>query len=329
MQVLVTGITGFIGRHLRKALQEADYNVIGVSHNPQKIEKFEQAGIPMRRADLWNPHSWEGITKGIDIVLHLAAIMDFHTPLKQLYEPNVLGTIAFAKDACQHEVQHFIYTSSTEALGPVEDPPAKEDAPYTPTYAYGVTKMLAEKALLKRYQDSDFPLTIVRPTGVFGPGDTHIGLSTIKAVANGNLTYFPGSGHHLIHFTYVKDVVQGFLKVLSHREESVGEIFHIASDDYDSYLKTFTKIAYLLDVEPPQASVPIKVAKFYVCLLHLLKKLQDTEEFFMHPSTIEDMTVDRAYSNEKAKRLLNFSPEFSFEEGMRETIQWIRKHGLL
>ena len=101
---------------------------------------YEKQGIEMRKADLLKPGSLRDITKDVDIVVHLAGLMRFHDPWDLLYNHNVKATQTIAGDALQHGVQHFIYSSSTEAIGPVTSIPGDETSPYNPTYEYGKTK---------------------------------------------------------------------------------------------------------------------------------------------------------------------------------------------
>ena len=86
----------------------------------------------MRKADLLKPGSLKDITKDVDVVVHLAGLMRFHDPWDLLYNHNVKATQTIAGDALQHGVQHFIYSSSTEAIGLVTSIPAMKQARITP-----------------------------------------------------------------------------------------------------------------------------------------------------------------------------------------------------
>ena len=184
MKVLVTGCTGFIGSHLCEQLsKENDVSVVGMTRNKSRSPQFKDF-FEIRYGDLLNQDTLKNVTKDIDVVIHLAALMRFHEPYENLYRHNVDGTRFIALDAMKNNVKHFIYVSSTEAIGPVDIIPADESAPCHPTYGYGKTKQISEEWLNQQYNETGFPLTIVRPTGVYGPGDSYVGLSTIRAVAN-------------------------------------------------------------------------------------------------------------------------------------------------
>lgn len=330
MKVLITGITGFLGAHLaEELLRTKKYDLVGTYRDAGKATRFEKQGIEMRKTDLLKPDSLKNITKDMDVVVHLAGLMRFHDPFDLLYNHNVKATQNLAEDALQHGVQHFIYGSSTEAIGPVTNVPGDETSPYHPTYDYGKTKELAELCLKEKHQTNGLPLTILRPTGIYGPGDLYVTLSTVRAVAHKKLRFLPGKGGTYIHFTYVDDITQGIQKTIEKPKQSIGETFILASDAYITYKEMFTIVAHLLDVPPPVHSIPMSLAKAYLSVVQWNNKRKGIDDFVMHTSLIDTMRTNRAYSNVKAKKTLGFSPQFSYHEGMKKTIDWYKEKNLL
>jgi len=285
--------------------------------------------MEVRVADLRDPESLKGVTKDVDVVIHLAALMRFHAPFELLYQHNVAGTQELAKDALHQGVKQFVYVSSTEAIGPVVDIPGDETSPYHPTYAYGKTKQLAEVWLQKQNKNAGLPLTILRPTGVYGPGDMYVSLSTVMAVAHKKLRLLPGKGDRFVHFTYVDDIVQGIQRTIDMPERSFGETFILASDEYTTYKEMFSVVAQILNVPPPSRSVPMGVAKLYLSFVEWNNKRKGIDDFVMHASLIDDMKTNRAYSNKKAKTMLGFQPQYRYTEGMQRTIAWYKEKNLL
>ncbi len=330
MRILITGITGFIGIHLAKELLQANkYELIGTFRDASKAKPFDKQGIEMRKADLLRPDSLKNITKGAEVVVHLAGLMRFHDPFDQLYNHNVKATQLLAEDALLHGIDHFIYSSSTEALGPVASVPGDETTPYHPTYDYGKTKQIAELWLKEKQDTTDFPLTILRPTGVYGPDDRYVTLSTVRAVANKKLRFLPGKGDCFIQFTYVDDICQGIRRTIEKPEQSIHDTFILASDAYITYKEMFTIIANLLDVPPPSHSIPYPLAKAYLSLIQWNNKRKGIDDFVMHTSLIDTMKTNRAYSNAKAKKILGFSPQYDYLQGMKKTIEWYKENHLI
>jgi len=328
MKILITGITGFLGSYLARTLLNANkYDLIGTYRDASKARALEKQGIEMRKVNLLNPETLTNCTRGVDVVVHLAALMRFHDPFEKLYTHNVTATQRIADDALHHNVQHFIYASSTEAIGPVNTIPGDETSPFHPTYDYGKTKQIAELWLLEKQQTDNLPLTILRPTGVYGPGDIYVTLSTVRAVAHKKLRVLPGKGDKYIHFTYVDDGAQGFLKAIERPERSLGETFILSGDEYTTYKEMFTIIAHLLNVPPPKRSIPMSLAKAYLSFVQWNNGRKGIDDFVMHTSLIDTMKTNRVYSNRKAKRLLGFAPRYRYQDGMKKTIEWyIEKH---
>jgi len=316
----MTGLTGFIGSHLLKSLKDhGRHHLVGMIRNPKDERRLEDLGVEVRIADLLNPSSLQGVTRDIDTVIHLAARMRFHDPWETLYAHNVEGTRHLALDAMQQQVSHFIYISSTEAMGPVDTVPGDESAACHPSYGYGRSKMLAEQWLCK--QHAQLPLTILRPTGVFGPGDTYVTMPVLRAVQQGLLRATPRkAADHYIQFTYVTDVVQGIMTALENREKALGGTFILASDDYYSYRELFTVLARLLNAPPPRYTVPSWVVRTALRYLEWANKRKGVDEFVFHASLVDDMQVDRAYSNARAKRVLGFSPHYTLQQGIAEIL---------
>jgi dihydroflavonol-4-reductase len=330
MKILITGMTGFLGTNLtEELLRKQKYELVGTYRDAGKATRFERQGIEMRKIDLLKSDSLKGITKDVDVVVHLAGLMRFHDPFDLLYENNVKATQLIVEDALLHDVQHFIYGSSTEAIGPVTTVPGDETSPYHPTYDYGKTKQITELWLIEKRQTTPFPLTILRPTGIYGPGDMYVTLSTVRAVANKKLRFLPGKGDTYIHFTYVDDISQGILKTIEKPAQSIGETFILASDAYITYKEMFTIVADLLDVPPPSRSIPMSLAKAYLLAVQWNNNRKRIDDFVMHTSLIDTMRTNRAYSNAKAKKILGFSPQYDYMNGMEKTIEWYKKEKLL
>jgi len=330
MKVLITGITGFIGSHLaQELLKKKNYELVGTFRDREKALMYEKQGIEMRKTDLLKPGYLNDITKDTDVVVHLAGLMRFHDPWHLLYNHNVKATQIIAADALQHGVQHFIYSSSTEAIGSVKHIPGDETSPTNPSYEYGKTKLIAEQWLKEKQQTDNLPLTILRPTGVYGPGDVYVTLSTVRAIAHRKLRVLPGKGNSIIHFTYVDDVIQGFQKTIEKPKQSLGETFILASDEYITYKEMFTIVANLLEVPPPTHSIPMSFAKAYLSYIQWSNKRKGIDDFVMHTSLIDTMKTNRAYTNAKAKKILGFTPRYSYSAGMKKTIEWYKEKNLL
>ena len=324
MKTLVTGGTGFIGSHLVEALPG---DVACLVRRTSDITHLESLGAELVFGDLEDLESLKKAVQDVDTVYHLAAYYTFHGVWEKYYAINVLGTRNLI-DACEN-IDHFIYCSTTEAVGPVDNPPADETHPCNPQYDYGRSKVLAEELIREKVKNG-FPATILRPVGVYGPRcvDDVSYYFMVHLARNSLLTRFvAGSGNNLVDFVYVKDVVQAFLKART--KKTVGETYFISSEKALTYNEVYEILCRLLKREPPRLHIPPVLAKTAIAPLEYAYKLVGREDFMVHVSTVDATQKDRSYSWEKARNHFGYKPEYTFEKGARITLEWYRENGYI
>ncbi|NHV98141.1 MAG: NAD-dependent epimerase/dehydratase family protein [Thaumarchaeota archaeon] len=330
MRILVTGASGFLGGHLVEEMVSKGYDVIGMVRKSSNTGFLKSLGVQLRTGDLTVPESLSQATKNIDIVIHLAAYYTFFGK-KDLYRKiNVEGTRMLLEAALTNGVKRFIYCSSTEAIGPVRNPPADEDSPPNPSYEYGRSKLEAEKVV--RSYCGSIEYSIIRPSGIYGPRNVNdVSYWFITAFAKNALPtrIIVGDGKNLIQFAHVKDVVQGFLLVLEKPEASKNQTYFISEDRAYTYLEVYKILAALCNREPPKIHVPPVVAKTLVMPVELFNRLRGKVDFTWRISIVDDLTSNRAYSVSKAMRDLGFRPKYDLKTGLKETIEWYRENGYI
>ena len=134
---------------------------------------YSSTEVIIREGDLSKPSTLTGVVKDIDVVVHLAAMMDFYpTHIQEVYRVNVDGTRnlldAFTQEKKQKgskRLTRFIYISSTETIGAVKEPPGDEKTPSDPVYDYGISKVMAENLIQESAAKTHTPWVILRPTG--------------------------------------------------------------------------------------------------------------------------------------------------------------------
>lgn len=329
MKILVTGASGFLGGHLIEEMSSRNYDFIGMVRKDSDTNFLKSLGVELRVGDLTAPESLIQATKNIDIVIHLAAYYTFFGK-KELYKKvNVEGTRYLLEASLKNGVKRFIYCSSTEAIGTVEKPPAKEDSPPNPSYEYGKSKLEAEK-IVREYGEKGMEYTILRPSGIYGPRNVEdISYWFIIAFAKNALPtrIIVGSGKNLIQFAHVKDVVQGFLLTLEKPEISKNQTYFISEDRAYTYLEVYKILSELFNRGPPKIHVPPILAKTIVAPVDFFNRLRGRVDFTWRISTVNDLTSNRAYSINKAMEELGFKPKYDLKTGLKETIEWYRKNG--
>jgi nucleoside-diphosphate-sugar epimerase len=329
LKVLVTGASGFLGGHLTEFLTAKGLEVVAMVRKTSDTSLLDRLGLEKRVADMTDPPSLRTAVKGVDAVIHLAGYYTFHGK-KELYDlVTVQGTKSILDACLQEGVKRFIYCSSTEAIGAVEDVPALEDHPPNPQYEYGRSKLKAERVV--REYDGKIKTTIIRPSGIYGPRNIDdISYYYITSSAKNSLPtrMLVEHGSAVVQFVHAEDAAQGFHLALTNTN-SIGETYFISEDRWYTYREVYEIISRITGRKPPTLSLPKLAAKALIYPVFIAKSAFGEWSFLWDPKTVDAVTSNRAYSIEKAKSELGYSPKHSLEEGLKGTIQWYRDNGIV
>jgi nucleoside-diphosphate-sugar epimerase len=331
VKVLVTGATGFLGGHLVEKLLSEGYEVRALARRTSNVARLRELGVEIVFGDLTEPETLGPATKGVDAVVHLAAYYTFFGK-KELYElVNVKGTQWLAEAALNNGVTRFVYCSSTEAIGPVKNPPGDENSPLNPQFEYGRSKARAE-GVVKNLAARGLRYTIVRPTGIYGPRNVDdVAYWFITSYAKGGLASRVkiGTGENLIQFAHVADVVQGFLLVLEKEDVAVNQTYIVSEDGWYTYNQVYQILRELTGKGPPSVKLPPLLAKMLLAPLELYDRVTGEGNLMHRIALVDAVTSDRAYSVAKAKRELGYRPRYDLKTGLKEAIEWYRQNGYL
>ncbi|MEM3384745.1 MAG: NAD(P)-dependent oxidoreductase [Nitrososphaeria archaeon] len=331
MKVLVTGASGFLGGHLIEKLVEKGYNVVGMVRKNSPRRLLEQFAVELRTGDLQEPESLVNATRNVDIIVHLAAYYTFFGK-KELYDKiNVQGTRFLLEAMIKNDVKRIIYCSTTEAVGPVKVPYADEDVEPNPVYEYGKSKLKAE-GVVKEYGLKGVEYTILRPSGIYGPRNVDdVSYWFITGFAKNSLTskFIVGSGKNLVQFAHVQDIVQGFVLALEKFDTAKGRTYFVSEEKAYTYQEVYEILAEICGREPPKTHIPPALAKVMIAPVEFFNRIFGKENFNWHISTVDAVTCDRAYSIERIKRELGYSPKYDLRRGLKETIEWYKNNGMI
>jgi nucleoside-diphosphate-sugar epimerase len=170
MKILITGATGKVGSRLAKRLAQRGDRVCALVRDRMRAAYLSEARVELVEGDLLNTDSLTAAVRGVDVVVHCAAFFRGATA-EQAHAVNDLGTQHLASAARAGGVQRFIFTSTGLVYGPTGGRLAREDDPCSPTVAYPVSKLTAERSLLGI---EGFDVRVLRLPFVYGDGDPHI-----------------------------------------------------------------------------------------------------------------------------------------------------------
>ena len=307
-KTLVTGAGGFIGSHLVETLIEKGNKVKAfIRYNSRNSWGWIENSLYRNEIEVYpgNIRDYDSVKdamKGADVVFHLAALIgipySYVSPLAYL-KTNVEGTYNILQAAKEVGVEKVIHTSTSEVYGTAQSIPITEEHPVNPQSPYSATKASADHLALSFYRSFGLPVAIIRPFNTYGPRQSARAVipTIITQIASGKRKIKLGSLYPTRDLIYVKDTVEGFLKI-AESGKCIGKVVNIGSNSEISIGNLVKLIAKLTNTE-------IEIV---------------TEDKRIRPDKSE---VERLWAdNKKAKELLGWFPKYTLEEGLKETIKW-------
>ena len=320
----MTGATGYTGSRLLARLTAAGHAVRALAR--ASSPRPPAPSLTWVEGDLREAAAAERLLDGCEAVVHVAAV--YRTaghPDSYYREVNVGGTERLLEAAARRGVSRFVHTSTVGVHGDVKSPPADESAPIAPGDVYQATKAEAEARALAFHRERGLPVTVLRPGAIYGPGDTRL-LKLFRAIARGRYAIV-GSGRAFYHPVYVDDLLDAYLLALTH-PAAVGESFIVAGPEYVSQRELAALIARhtggrVLPFRVPAA--PIRLAGALVEAVCVPLGLEPP----LHRRRVDFWTKSRAFSIEKARRVLGYAPRVGMDEGVARTARAYREAGWL
>ncbi len=308
MRILVTGADGFIGSHLTELLLEKGFIVRALS----QYNSFNYWGwledinpsskLEVVTGDIRDPFFCETISKDVDIIFHLAALIaiPFSYKAPQSYvETNITGTLNICNAALNNSVKRVLVTSTSEVYGTAQYVPIDEKHPKQPQSPYSASKIGADAMALSFYNSFKLPVTIVRPFNTYGPRQSARAIipTIITQIASGVKEIKLGDVRPTRDFNYVKDTCSGFLAI-ANESKTIGKEINIASNYEVSMAETLNIIKEIMNSD----------VNFI------------TDEQRIRP---ENSEVFRLWGdNTLIRELTGWQPKYNIREGLKETIEW-------
>ncbi len=313
-KVLVTGADGFIGSHLTENLLEKGYDVKAfVYYNSFNNwgwldtfpkEKLDQ--IEIFAGDIRDPNGVREAMKGVDEVFHLAALIaipfSYHSP-DSYVDTNIKGTLNVLQAARELDTSRILVTSTSEVYGTAQYVPIDEKHPFQGQSPYSATKIGADRLAESFYRSFNLPVSIVRPFNTFGPRQSARAVipTIISQLLAGKDKIELGALTPTRDFNYVKDTAAGFIAI-AESDKTIGEEINIATQREISIGDLAKEIIAQIN---PDAEIVF-----------------DENRLRPEKSEVNRLLGD----NTKIKALTNWKQQYTFEEGIAETIAWIREH---
>jgi dTDP-glucose 4,6-dehydratase len=312
-RVLVTGAGGFIGSHLTERLVHEGATVKAfVRYNARadfgllrQLPADIRAELEIVAGDLRDTHAIHKAVAGVDLVFHLGAIISipysYVHPLETA-ETNFTGTMNILMACQSHQTGRLIHTSTSEVYGTARYTPMDETHPLQGQSPYSASKIGADKMAESFYRAYNLPVVTVRPFNTYGPRQSaRAVIPTIITQALTQDCIHLGNLEARRDFTYAADTVSGFLRA-AEAPGVEGEVINLGTGDDVS-------IGELAEEIIREIGRPIEIT---------------TENTRLRPEKSEVMRL--CSDNTLARQQLGWQPAVSLQDGLRQTIAWIREH---
>jgi len=311
--ILVTGAGGFIASHLVEELIQRGasvrafvrYNSRGDIGLLSQLEPKDLKAIEVIAGDLRDLPAVQQAVKGVDLIFHLGALIAIpysYLHPAEVVETNVIGTLNILLAARGLGIAKVIHTSTSEVYGTAQVVPIDENHPLQGQSPYSASKIGADKLAESFYCAYGLPVVTVRPFNTYGPRQSaRAVIPTIISQALSRDELHLGSLETRRDFTYVTDTVAGFIRA-AEAQGVEGQVFNLGSGSEVSVAELVTAIGKILGRELP---VVQEVARLRPDKSEVLRLLSD---------------------NRKAKAQLGWQPRVSLEQGLTQTVEWIRRN---
>lgn len=313
-KVLVTGAEGFIGSHLTERLVELGAEVTAlVQYNSFNnwgwIDTFDRNVLDSIRVETGDIRELDGmnrIIKGQEVVMHLAALIaipySYLSPMAYV-RTNVEGTTNVLEACRLHEVEKIVHTSTSETYGTALYVPIDEKHPMQGQSPYSASKIGADKMAESFYKSFNMPIATIRPFNTYGPRQSARAVipTIISQILAGKKEIKLGSLTPTRDFNFVKDTAEAFIRI-AECDNAIGEVINAGSNYEITIGDTVRKIIDIIG--------------------HDVKILCDDERIRPEKSEVNRLWAD----NTKIKELTGWTPKYTIDDGLIETVNWIKNN---
>jgi nucleoside-diphosphate-sugar epimerase len=317
----VTGATGFIGQHLVNRLLAADVPVRILTRGTRTLPESWNSRVQVTLGDLTDSSLLSSAVAGCDLVYHLAG--EFRDPAR-IHATNVQGTQNLLA-ACKDTVRQVVHLSSVGVMGVRKPGQVDETVPCHPQDAYEQSKYTAEQNVLDWSNQTGTPVTVLRPTIVFGEGRRAEGdsmLSWLRTIQSGRFVFF--GKHAVANYVYVGDVVAACLG--AEQTQATG-VFIIA--DACSLTEFVSAAAQALGVPAPTRVLPLPMAYAAAILLQVIGLLMRRGSLPLNVKRVRALSNRTCFQSNRATTLLGWQPKVGYRMGLQHTVNWYRQTGQL
>jgi nucleoside-diphosphate-sugar epimerase len=315
----ITGATGFIGSHLALRLLKEGHSVrvLCRKESQGKLLSDIAAKAQIALGDLKDQNSLEQAMQGVTHVYHCAGqVLDWGSD-QEFNATNVQGTAWLLESAARVQVKRFVHLSTMAVFGVPSPAKFDDETPYgTSQDPYSRTKIEGEKVALQAHREKGVPVTVLRPTVVYGPRSTWLE-EPLRMIQKRKM-FLLDRGNGTCHPCYIENLIDAMLLVSEH-PAAVGQAYLVGDDEPIPFSRYFQGVASLAGQGPVQRSIPLSVARAMATTFEATARLTRSTSRPLLTHTAIDMVCTRSQmSMDKIRRELGYRPRYRFDQAIQE-----------
>jgi len=324
---LITGATGFVGGHLAEAAKARGWAVRALARHGSDTALLDRLGVEVCRGDLSDAEAVRKAVEGADVIFHCAAKVGDRGPIEEYRAVNVEALRTLLDAVTGQPLSRFIHLSSLGVYEARHHYGTDESAPLPESHidGYTQTKVESEKLALQYQREHGVPVVVLRPGFIYGPRDRTVMPRIIDGLRQGRLRY-PGGGMRALNTIFVANLVDAVFLAVD-KDKAVGEVYNLTDGELVSKRKFIETVADAMGLPHPTRKPPLWLAWIVTWFAEQLAHLRGTTEApLFNFARLKFMGYNLDFSIEKAMNELDYRPRVNFEEAIRETMVWYKKH---
>ena len=319
--VLITGATGFTGRHLVKTLAATGATIRVIARSSSTRGDLDSLDLEWFIGDVYDEQVIKQAIPDVNYIFHVAAAYREAKIDDEIYwKVHVQSTQILANEALKlTNFKRFLHTSTIGVHGHIDEPPADEEYRFAPGDEYQNTKVEAELWIRKFSKDNDLAMTVVRPAAIYGPGDRRL----LKVYKMAKLPICPvlGFGHKgLYHLIHVTDLVN-FMIIAATHSRTNGEVYICGNDTATSIHEMIKTIGEKIGKTPIFLRLPVTPFFWLGDLCELICKPLNIEPP-IYRRRVAFFTKDRSFNTNKMRDHTGYEYVYSNKKGVEELADW-------
>ena len=323
--VLITGATGFLGHYLVRRFHREGAQVIAAGRKATSKEHSFPNGVHAIDLDITIPHTLPAASKNAEIIIHAAAKVSDWGKEQEFMENIRDGTGNILNSLNREKLKQFIYISSVAVYGDHQKGVLTENLRAdTFSWPYAAAKAAAEEIAMDFYRNHNIPLTIIRPSNIYGPGSTHWTDRPAEIIRKGLMNLPKGFGKS--NTVFVENVVEGIVCACNN-PAAIGETFNISDDflvNWDEFFLNYASVFGKQNI----TVFPVWLMKSIAVFMEFTSRLTGKPPLITRKA-IDFLRFQGTYSIEKAQRHLDYHPPFNKEKAFEITRDYLMaKYGM-